>query len=247
MMRNCLLPPRHLLLICNDSSLSIYDDLHVPKIWDKHKQIEPVNGTIDKVELELDKQFSELVSNKASLQAKKTDIEKLDDKINQTELKFTEDVKDNAVQEPLKTDNIKAKSQEKSCLTEQSKASKNKTEDDTEPIDLDVDKCVLTEKNMNIDVIGTIIDPTIYRENFKEFSNYLININLFNKAKVKIVEFKQVNRQNINKANDNRIQNRFFTNANSINTNFLQRNSGEVYLRKRKGLKRKATEIDIIS
>jgi hypothetical protein len=242
MMRNCLLPPRHLLLICNDSSLSIYDDLHVPKIWDKPK---PVNGTIDKVELELDKQFSELVSNKASLQAKKT-VEKFDDKINQTELKFTQDVKDNAVQEPLKTYNIKAKSQEKSCSTEQSKASNNKTEDGTELIDLDVDKCVLTEKNMNIDVIGTIIDPTIYRENFKKFSNYLININLFNKAKVKIVEYKQVNRQSINKAIDNKVQSTFFSNANSINTNFLQRNSGEVYLRKRKGLKRKATEIDIV-
>ena len=240
MMKNCLLPPRHLLLICNDSSLSTYDDLHIPKIWDKTKQNKQLNE-LDKVELKLDKQFQDLVSIKVPVKSKNNEDEK-DHKIDQN---VDSDKKDNTLKETIENPiNV----EEKTHTAQLAKTGDNKAKEDSDLTHLDVDKCVLTEKNMNIDVIGSIFDPIIYKESLKEFSNFLINVNLFNKAKIKINECKQANRKflKLNTNTNNNKQNTLFSNTNSITTIFLHKDSDEVCLRKRKGRKRKATEKEII-
>jgi hypothetical protein len=249
MLRNCVLPPRHLLLVCNDPSLSTYDDLHITKHWDKTKQNKQTTE-LDKVELILEKQFAESVSRKVSAVSskveEKAEAQKIETHQKDEEIKLSDDKKD---QEPVITEVITVKGEEKSLSTEPVKSTNHKMEDGSDLTHLDVEKCVLTEKNMNIHVIGSkVFDPSIYKESLNEFSYFLKNINLFNKAKIKIDECAQANQNflTLNSDNDNKFPSTVFSNTNTIDTNFLQRNPNEVCLRKRKGLKRKAIQLEII-
>lgn len=134
-MRNSVLPPRHLLFICNDPSLSKYDDFHAPKHWEQSKPNKNSYSELDKVELVLDKQFDRLVANKASLPKieVKSDVEKVELK-EVSKIYIDHSATKGLENEPSSTDKDKP-----SNILPQ-KADVN---------NLDLETCVLAEKDIN--------------------------------------------------------------------------------------------------
>ena len=245
MNRNCVLPSRHWLLVCNDPSLSKYDEIHLKT----HREISKSNKNssygLDKVEILLDKQFEAFVSSSALTSS---------DFIHETKLEIIKEEKNNVLKDnanvQIKSD-VVLKEVENALDNEISPSSVEtvkrcesplkSTKTDDEFVSLGIDKCILTEKDINT-VTENIFDPSIYRDSLIQFYNFLKNVHLFNKAKIKLNECKNCDKGFIKLSANNLNLQSISSSSNAIKRSYLGRNSDQVFLRKRKGCKRKIIE-----
>ncbi len=228
MRSNCILPSRDFMpygaTIFKDPCLSRCDDYCLPKHWEKSKPISQIDE-IDNLESVLDRQFEQF-------NATKSKIKSLDTK---HEVNVSNEI-------PLEAKQFQEVKTEENC----SLVELEKTEKETnKSIDLTLNnkaEANMVSSEFNLESMDNHVTSNSFLASIQlEICEFLLNIDLFKKPKRRIDEFFQHKNKIFLQANNSDFKFQSHLNESANKARFLFRNSDEIVLRKRKGLKRKAS------